>query len=167
MKPFSLIVLALILVTRIWAEPPEVSPEITRTPAGETVIHLSFLTVASPEKLWKAITLSPELNKWAAPETKVELRVGGIYEYYFTPKKPQGKRGMEGTRIVSYIPGKMLSHSGAQPETWVVWLIEPAGDQQVMHYYAIGTTQDWSDTASARLTGLTEFLEKLAKHVQP
>lgn len=167
MNVFSLIVLALALATRICAEPPEVSSEITRTSVGETVIHLSFLTVAPPEKLWKAITLPAELNKWVAPETKVELRVGGIYEYYFTPKKPQGKRGMEGTRIVSYIPGKMLSHSGALPETWVVWTIEPAGDQQVIHYYAIGTTQDWSDTASARVTGLTEFIEKLAKYVQP
>lgn len=167
MKLFSLIALLIALGSSGFAEPPDVSAEITRTSVGETVIHLSFLTVASPEKLWRALTAPADLAKWVAPEVKVELKIGGIYEYYYTPKKPAGKRGMEGTRIISYLPGKMLSHSGALPDTWVVWSIEPAGDQQVVHYYAVGTTQDWSDTATPRLTGLTEMVEKLAKYVQP
>jgi|GEM_PF-3359201 len=167
MKLFSLSVLAMAFITSAFAEPPDVSSDITRTPIGETIIHLSFVTVASPEKLWKAITVPDELVKWVAPAVKVELKVGGIYEYYYNPKKMEGRRGMEGTRVISYIPGKMLSHSGTAPGSWVVWSIEPAGDQQVLHYYSVGTTPDWSDLASARLTGLTEMMEKLAKYVQP
>jgi uncharacterized protein YndB with AHSA1/START domain len=166
MKFFGLLVF-LIVQAGVFGETPDVSSEITRTAAGETVIHVSFLTMATPDKLWRAVTLPEELGKWAAIEAKVELRIGGAYEYYYFPKRPEGKRGMEGARIISYLPGKMLSHSGVMPETWVIWLIEPAGDQQVMHYYAVGATQDWSDTASARLTGLTEMVEKLAKYIQP
>lgn len=167
MKPFALIFFVLALARSALGETPEVSADITRTTAGETTIHLSFVTVAAPEKLWRAITSVEELTKWVAPEAKVELKAGGVYEYYYNPRRGQGRRGMEGTRILSYVPGKILSHSGVSPDSWVVWSIEPAGDQQVLHYYAVGSTEDWSDTASARANGLLEQLEKLAKHVQP
>jgi len=149
------------------AETPEVSADITRTVAGETTLHLSFLTTASSDKLWKALTVPDELAKWAAPAVRVEMKAGGAYEYYFNPKRPAGKRGMEGSRVLCFVPGKMFSHSGALPDTWVVWSIEPAGDQQVLHYYSVGTSADWSDSAGARLTSVTELVEKLAKYVQP
>lgn len=149
------------------AEPPEVTADFNRSLSGEAVIHLSFLTSASPEKLWSALTVPEELTKWAAPQVRVQLRVGGIYEYYHYPQKPPGRRGMEGTKILCYVPNKILSHTGPLPDSWVIWTIEPAGDQQVVHYYAVGTSSDWTETASARLQPAQELVERLAKYVQP
>lgn len=167
MKWVSLLLLSIAVAGRTVAETPEVASDITRTPNGETIVHLSFVTTASPDKLWRALTVVDELTKWAAPAARVELKPGGRYEYYFHVNRPEGRRGMEGTRVLSYIPGKMLSHTGTLPDSWVIWTIEPAGDEQVLHYYAVGTTTDWNDTASARMGGLTEMVEKLAKYVQP
>ncbi len=167
MKRFWIIAWILTSAACAVAETPEVSADITRTVAGETTLHLSFLTTASSDKLWKALTTQEELVKWAAPAVRVEMKAGGVYEYYFNPKRPTGKRGMEGSRVLSFVPGKMLSHSGALPDTWVVWSIEPAGDQQVLNYYSVGTSTDWSDSAEARLASVMELVEKLAKYVQP
>lgn len=149
------------------AEPPDVGGDVTRTLAGETVIHLSFVTSAPPEKIWKALTNPEELTKWVAPQVKVELKPGGVYEYYLKPNRPFGKRGMEGTRVMNYVPGKILTHSGPLPDSWVIWTIEPAGDQQAVHYYALGTSSDWNDTAYARQPLALELVEKLAKYLQP
>ncbi len=149
------------------AETPEVSGELSRTLAGEAIIHFSFLTSVSPEKLWRALSVPDELTRWAAPAVKVQLRPGGAYEYYNFPQRPIGRRGMEGTKILCYVPGKILSHSGPLPDTWVIWTIEPAGDQQVVHYYAVGTSSDWTETASARTAPAEELVQRLAKYVQP
>lgn len=167
MRVVWFIALGLALTCSSRAEPPDVSAEINRTFAGETVIHLSFITTASADKIWRALSVPSELTKWAAPKVRVELKAGGFYEYYFRPERAEGKRGMENTRILSFVPGKMLSHTGSLLDTWIVWSIDPAGDQQVVHYYAVGTTADWSDTAGARVSGMTELMEKLAKYLQP
>jgi uncharacterized protein YndB with AHSA1/START domain len=157
----------LLSVAGLRAETPEVSGDVTRTLAGEAIIHLSFLTTQSPEKLWRALSVPDELTHWAAPAVKVQLRVGGAYEYFSNPQRPIGRRGMEGTRILCYVPGKMLCHSGPLPDTWVIWSIEPAGDQQVVHYYAVGTSADWNETCAARTAPAQELVERLAKYVQP
>jgi uncharacterized protein YndB with AHSA1/START domain len=149
------------------ADPPDVSSDLVRTLAGETTVHLSFVTTATPDKIWKALTSADELTKWAAPLVKVDFRVGGAYEYYFYPKHSEGHRGMEGTKILCYVPSKMLAHTGALVGTWVVWTIEPAGDQQAVHYYIVGNSSEWNDSAAARGTQALEFVEKLAKYLQP
>jgi uncharacterized protein YndB with AHSA1/START domain len=59
----------------------------------------------------------------------VELAVGGDYEMYFDPKQPEGLRGSEGCKILSFVPGEMLSFTWNAPpsipevrgqHTWVV-----------------------------------------------
>jgi hypothetical protein len=57
----------LLSVAGLRAETPEVSGDVTRTLAGEAIIHLSFLTTQSPEKLWRALSVPDELTHWAAP----------------------------------------------------------------------------------------------------
>lgn len=149
------------------AEPPDVTGDFNRSLSGEAVIHLSFLTSVAPEKLWRALTVPEEMTKWAAPAVRVQMKLGGLYEYFNYPQRAPGRRGMEGTKILCYVPNKMLSHSGPLPDTWVIWIIEPAGDQQVVHYYAVGTSSDWNETASVRVQPAEELVERLAKYVQP
>ena len=166
MKRTALALLALFLAAAAHAEPPEVVSDLTTTPQGELVVHLSFITNASSDKLWHSLVSPAELTRWAAPRVHVELKIGGLYEHHYRPNNPSGRRGMEGMRITSLVPGKMLSYAGASA-TWVVWLIEPAGDQQVLHFYMLGTSEEWHEQGPGRLPTLVEMVEKLAKHVQP
>jgi uncharacterized protein YndB with AHSA1/START domain len=162
--PLLLALLSLGVFAR--AETPEVVSDVTSTFGGETILHLSFITTAPPEKLWQALTSPEDLTRWAAKRVRVELRIGGVYEFYFRPENPPGRRGMEGTKIVSFVPGKMLSYSGGT-DSWNVWLIEPAGDQQLLHLYVMGSGSEWSEKSHERLAALTEMVRKLAAFVQP
>ena len=166
MKPWTWLAALVVATVPLFGEAPDVVSDSTTTSAGELILYVSFVTTASPEKLWKALTLPDELSKWAARKARVELRVGGAYEYYTKPEAPVGRRGMEGMRIQSYIPNKMLSFAGAS-DWWTVYLIEPAGDQQVLHLYAVGASLDWSEQGGGRMPGLVQQMEKLAKYVQP
>jgi uncharacterized protein YndB with AHSA1/START domain len=167
MKRLLCLFFLVVICAVVRADPPDVSADLMRTLSGETTVHLSFVTTASPDKIWRALTTADELTKWAAPLVKVDFRIGGTYEYYFYPKHGEGHRGMEGTKILSYVPGKMLSHTGALEGTWVVWTIEPAGDQQAVHYYIVGNSTEWNDSAAERGTQAQDLVEKLAKYLQP
>jgi uncharacterized protein YndB with AHSA1/START domain len=79
--------------------------------------------------VWKSWTTKEGLITFFAPQASVELAVGGDYEMYFDPKQPEGKRGSEGCKILSFVPGEMLSFSWSAPpsmpevrreRTWVV-----------------------------------------------
>ncbi len=163
---FLALVLCWPIALRAEAPAPDVASDLVRTLSGETMIHLSFITSTSPEKIWRGLTNPDELKKWAAPQVNVELRPGGPYEFYFNPKREAGRRGIEGTVILAYVPNKTLVHSGVLPYTWVVWTIEPAGDQQAVHYYAVGTSSDWNVSASSRLPLAQDLVEKFAKYLQ-
>ncbi len=167
MKISFCVFLMLSWVGLLSAEPPDVSSDLVKTLAGEATIHLSFVTTTPPEKIWRALTNADELTKWAAPAVRVNFRIGGDYEYFYFPKHSEGHRGMEGTKILCYVPGKMFSHTGALIDTWVIWTIEPAGDEQAVHYYAVGNTTDWNESAAARAPQALELVERLAKYLQP
>ncbi|PTY08103.1 hypothetical protein DB347_00510 [Opitutaceae bacterium EW11] len=167
MKLLSIAAAALLLLGTLRAEPPEATGDVTTTMSGELIVHVSFLTSASPTKLWRALTNRDELARWAAKRAVVDLKPGGAYEYLYWPNNPAGRRGMEGNKILSYVPNKMLTHTGGLPDTWVVWTIEPAGDQQVVHYYGVGTSPEWLEQGGGRLNSVTELVQKLANYVQP
>jgi uncharacterized protein YndB with AHSA1/START domain len=84
---------------------------------------------ASADDVWQAWTTEEGVTSFFAPKAKVELAVGGEYEMYFDPKQPKGKRGSEGCKILSFVPGEMLSFTWNAPvympevrkkHTWVV-----------------------------------------------
>lgn len=168
MRSLALITaVAVLLLGTVRAEPPEVTGDVSTTLSGELILHVSFLTNASPEKLWRALTNRDELARWAAKRAVVELKPGGAYEYHYWPNNPTGRRGMEGTKVLCFVPNKLLSHTGGLPDTWVVWTIEPAGDQQVVHYYGVGTNPEWVEKGGGRLNSVAELVQKLANYVQP
>jgi uncharacterized protein YndB with AHSA1/START domain len=91
---------------------------------------------ASPDQVWRAWTTADGIGTFFAPYARVELRPGGPYEIYFD-KEPEGLRGSEGCRVLSFVPSKMLSFSwGAPPRfpqarrdnaQWVVIFLEASG----------------------------------------
>lgn len=84
---------------------------------------------ATPEACFDAWTSSEGMATWWAKNTRIELRIGGHFELYMLDEGPYGSRGSEHCRVLSYLPGRMLSFSWNAPpqldatrdqHTWVV-----------------------------------------------
>ena len=91
---------------------------------------------AMPADVWKSWTTSDGFKAFLGTENKIELKVGGPFEVYFSMEPPAGQRGSEGCKVLSYEPESMLSFSWNAPpkfkwarehHTWVVVKILPAG----------------------------------------
>jgi len=93
------------------------------------IIRKAVIIPASVDDVWKAWTTKEGVVTFFAPKASVELAVGGDYEMYFTPRQPEGQRGSEGCKILSFVPGEMFSFTWNAPpsmpevrkeRTWVV-----------------------------------------------
>lgn len=110
---------------------PHFAPRLTWAPAGDISarsIHKEALVAATPADAWALWATSDGIAKWWVPDAKIELRPGGPYELYFLKDNPPGRRGGDGCRVLSFVPGRMLSFTwNAPPElpktrplhTWV------------------------------------------------
>ncbi len=94
-------------------------------------LHKSKLIHADLETIWKKWTTHAGLKTFIGLDNKVDLTPGGPYEIYFLPDNPEGTRGGEGNRVLSFLPQKMLSFTWNAPpsipevrnhphRTWVV-----------------------------------------------
>ncbi|MFN0131949.1 MAG: SRPBCC domain-containing protein [Phycisphaerales bacterium] len=90
--------------------------------------------VALPrERVWGLLTTSAGWKEFLGVESKIEARPGGRFEVYFGATAPEGERGSEGCRVLSVLPGEMLSFDWNAPpklahararRTWVVVVLE-------------------------------------------
>ncbi len=87
--------------------------------------------------VWALWSSAEGLTRWLVDEAKVELRPGGAYEVYFLTEEPPGRRGSETCRVLSFLPGRMLSFTWNAPphlsktrflHTWVVVDLADAPD---------------------------------------
>ena len=92
-------------------------------------IEYISMVEASLGDVWDAWTTNDGVRTFFAPDSSIELRIGGNYELYFDPAAPEGSRGSEGMKIQTYIPERMLAFDWNQPpsmpalrdvKTWVV-----------------------------------------------
>jgi uncharacterized protein YndB with AHSA1/START domain len=142
-----------------------VSTLVEERGAAGTVMEVTFTTRATPERVWEAIATGPGLAQWAAPAAYVDLRPGGAYELYYKPDAPAGKRGMEGNKVLGFVPGRMIGYSGGLPDTWAVYLIERHSGRTQVAFIAMGTHPDWKAKAGEHAAGVTSFVQKLANHL--
>ena len=73
------------------------------------------VVTASLEDVWKSWTTTEGVNKFFSENANVKLVVGGPYEIYFNMKAPEGERGSEECKILSYLPMEMLSFEWNAP----------------------------------------------------
>ncbi len=101
---------------------------------SERAIVAERVVPASPEALWPLWTTTEGITSWLVSEARVELAVGGPFEVCFASDAPVGSRGSEGCRVLSFIPGRMLSFTWNAPphldrvrkqHTWVVVELKP------------------------------------------
>lgn len=113
----------------------------------------------TPTEAFAFFTSSDAWAKAMGVESKIELAIGGPFEFYFGPNFPEGQRGSEGCQILSYLPGRMVSYSWNAPpsipttrekRSWVVVNFHPAGEANTeieLNHLGFGEGDDWDKTA--------------------
>ena len=110
---------------------------------------------ASLDEVWQAWSTSEGAQTFFAPDALIELRLDGPYELYFMQDAPAGQQGSEGCRILSFVPGEMLSFTWNAPphlpdvrkqRSFVVLRFEKLPDGLVrvnMHHRGWGEGEQW------------------------
>jgi uncharacterized protein YndB with AHSA1/START domain len=122
---------------------------------------------ASRQEVWNALISPDGLAAWIAPQSTVRVELGGPYELYFHPDDPVD-RGMEGTRILSFIPLEMLSYEGEIRGSWIVWRLDDAGpDGVLLRFSGLGPARgEWKQRAPHFDQVMPELMSRLAKSLE-
>ena len=105
---------------------------------SERTISLEYIIPENPDRLWERWTTREGLLSFFGRDNRIDITPGGPFEIHFLLDNPPGLRGSEGCRVLSFLPGKMLSFSWNAPpqfsdvresdyKTWVVILFEANG----------------------------------------
>lgn len=76
-------------------------------------IVASRVVSAPPKACWDKWTTNEGVGSFLTKNNTVELRIGGPFEVYFAMQLPEGQRGSEGCKILSYLPGRMDSFAAS------------------------------------------------------
>jgi uncharacterized protein YndB with AHSA1/START domain len=108
----------------------------------QSKLEKAVLVEATLQQVWRAWTTVEGVKTFFAPDARIELRPNGRYEILFDLEAPEGSRGSEGCKILSYAPESMLSFSwGAPPKfeksraenaQWVVLFFLQVGDGRTL-----------------------------------
>lgn len=80
------------------------------------VIRAEAVVAAPIAEVWNSWTTSEGVTGFLEVPSRIEARVGGAYEIYFSGMAaPEGQRGSEGCTVLSYLPERMLSFSWNAP----------------------------------------------------
>lgn len=105
--------------------------------------------------VWDAWTTEEGVAAFGPRKARVELKVGGAYEWIYREDAPVGLKGTDGCTVLSYLPMEMLSFSWivppefpgarAQP-TWVVVCFRQHGSHSVevtLNHLGWGEGEEW------------------------
>ncbi len=130
---------------------------------------------ASPRTLFDAWTTAEGLRAWLGIRARIELGVGGAYEWLFLEDAPLGLQGSEGCQILAYVPDQLLTFSWNAPPSmphararraWCVLTLEPlaAGTRVRLQHLGFGVEGDWPLVAPYFQRAWAEVLQRLVAH---
>lgn len=137
-----------------------------------TINHAVEVPVSAREA-WDLWASSEGLARWWTSSTRVDLRPGGHYEIYFNPDEPAGDRGGDWCRVLSFLPGRMLSFTWNAPptlatrplHTWVVLLFEESGGGCRVELNHHGWPESGLATPETEWPATYEYFESAWKYV--
>ncbi len=88
---------------------------MTHLPATERVVHKAVTVTAPVEDVWWAWTTDAGIRSWLVDDSRIELRVGGPYEWYFLTEAGQGAQGSEECQVIGYQAPTMLTFTWNAP----------------------------------------------------
>ena len=147
--------------------------------SGNNVRALEFDRIINtpPELVWNQIATEAGVKRWLEVDATINLAIGGAYELYFDEGRGRGNKGTEGTQILSYAPGRMLSLSWNVPtnlvqvrgqRSWVTFLIEPSpqGSRVTVVHAGFGDTPGWDKAYDYYETGWPSVLGMLKRSLE-
>lgn len=165
-------------------ENPHFAPPLVDARAGnvsQRAIVKQELVKAPPDVAWSCWTTSEGMAKWWVAKSRIDLRPGGFFELYFMDDAPPGARGSEGCRVLSYLPGRMLSFTWNSPphlpttrhrHTWVVLELTAEGDATRVRLSHLGWPEQgwkdaqWQETFDYFDKAWASVLERFRKHFE-
>lgn len=146
----------------------------------DRVLHLEKIVRASLDDVWRAWTTEEGVTAFAPPAAKIDLRVGGAYEWYFILDAPEGQRGAEGCRVLSYVPKQSLAFTWNAPpkiselrsagaRTQVHVTMAPAGRGRVrvtLTQFGYGEGDAWNQYYDYFEKAWASVLDALAAHFE-
>src|SRR3974377_1143814 len=82
---------------------------------SEKSIEKKIIANCSLDSAWSRWTTHEGLKTFFGRDNKIELEEGGCFEIYFLMENPEGLRGSEGCRILTFTPGEMISFTWNAP----------------------------------------------------
>lgn len=179
MKPLILALAASLALAGAAAAEPSKTPDVTdtsfATADGAKTLQQSVVIDAPVAALWKAFADTEEFKRWNAPVAAIDLRVGGVLEAAYDPKRALGDPDNIKNRIVTFLPERLivfqniqaphgLAHADLFQKTVTVVQFEPLSP--VRTRVTISCTCWATDAKSGRLynffqTDNAELLEKM------
>ena len=105
---------------------------------GERILQLETTIRAPLARVWHAWTTEQGIIAYGPETASIDLRLGGKYEWYFSMDAPEGSRGSEGCRILSYLPMEMLAFTWNAPPSIPTLREAEARTQVVLHFRETG-----------------------------
>lgn len=114
-------------------------PVLIEGASPESSIEVEGVIDAPVAEVWRSWTTNEGIRAFLVQGSNVELRIGGPYELFFGMDQPEGSRGSETCKVLSYEPMRMLSFSWNAPpkfpkqrldHTWVVLRFEAIPNNQ-------------------------------------
>jgi uncharacterized protein YndB with AHSA1/START domain len=123
----------------------------------EKILGMSIEVNASVDSVWSRWATEAGRKKFFAPSSKLELKTLGFMEILFMPSAPEGQRGAENNRVLSFKENEMLSFTWDAPpkypeirkqRTIVVIRLEKLGDKKtkvILNHMGWGKGTDWDE----------------------
>lgn len=121
---------------------------------GERQIAVERVVSLPVAECWRMWTTTEGVGSFLTPHNKIELTVGGPFEVYFRIENPEGQRGSEGCKVLSFLPERMLSFEWNAPPHFaevrkkrsrVVVMFEevPSGTKVELIHLGFGQSEQW------------------------
>jgi len=124
----------------------------------EKGIKKSVVVNGSLDEVWLKWTSHEGLKSFFGVDNKIELKLGGAFEIYFLMDQPDGLKGSEDCKIISFLPKEMLSFTWNAPpqfptirnnayKTWVVInlkAIDKNNTEVILNHVGWLKGEDWN-----------------------
>ncbi len=84
-------------------------------PEGGFVLRHEAVISAPLEAVWQAFTTAEGWMSWAVPFARVDFRLGGLIETSYDPAAQAGDAANIHSRILAYLPGRMMAFRAERP----------------------------------------------------
>jgi uncharacterized protein YndB with AHSA1/START domain len=126
----------------------------------ERILEKSVIIRATLKEAWDVWTTMKGMGEFFTPNGNIRIEKGVPHKLYLIDGAPEGQRGSDGCRVLSYLPMKMLSFEWGIPpkfkelrakyqtQTRKVLLFNDIGEGKIkvtLHHLGFDNGKDWDE----------------------